>query len=115
MRKPYKIVIAVTAVCLSLPAFGVDLSPDERAELRSRADGLIAERQRNPDWDGGTTRLARTRGDVDLSRDRGEVKTPQRGEVRTKVKSAKKPRGEPLKKRLRRAVKEMPGALVRDR
>jgi hypothetical protein len=110
-----RVLFALTAACLSVPAFAVDLSSDERAELRSRADGLIAERQRNPDWDGGTTRLSRTRGDVDLSQDRGEVKTPQRGEVKTKVKGGKKPRGEPLKKKMRRAVKEMPGALVRGR
>lgn len=115
MTRLSPILLAFTAACLSVPAFAADLSPDERTELRSRAEGLIAQRERNPDWDGGTTRLSRTRGDVDLSRSRGEVKTPQRGDVKTKVKSSKKPRGEPLKKRLRRAVKEMPGALVRER
>jgi hypothetical protein len=43
------------------------------------------------------------------------VKTPQRGEVKTKVKGGKKAKREPMKKRMSRAVKDVPGALVRKR
>lgn len=98
-----------------MPALSRDLSPEEGAELRERANHLLAERQRNPAWDGGTTRLSQTRSDVPLDRDRGEVKMPRQGEVKPKVKGSKKPKREAIRKRMKRAVKEVPGAFVRRR
>lgn len=98
-----------------MPALSRDLGPEEGAELRERANHLLAERQRNPAWDGGTTRLSRTRSEVPLDRDRGEVKMPQRGEVKPKVKDSRKPKRETIGKRMKRAVKDVPGAFVRPR
>jgi hypothetical protein len=115
MMKSSIALIALAIACASLPAFAADLTPDEGSELRSRADGLIAERQRNPGWDGGTTRLSQSRGDVNLNQDRGDVKTPRQGDLKTKVKGGKRPKGESVKKKVRRAVDKMPGALLRDR
>ena len=112
MMNSLKVLITIAVACTSMTALAADLSPDETSELRARADGLLAERNRNPDWDGGTTRLNRTRSDVNLNQNQGEVKTPRRGEVKTKVKGNKVKR-EPLKKRMKRTVKDIPGALVR--
>ena len=110
--------IFFAAVCMAgavaaAPALSQELGADERTELRERADRLVAERQRNPAWDGGTTRLNRTSSDVKLDRDRGDVKMPQQGEVKPKVKGSKKPKREAFKKRMKRAVKDVPGAFVR--
>ena len=113
--KSLKVLVAFAVACASIPAFAADLSPDETSELRSRADGLLAERQRNPNWDGGTTRLNKARSDVPLNQNQGEVKTPRRGEVKTKVKGGQKVKREPLRKRMKRTAKEIPGALVRPR
>lgn len=96
-----------------VPAFSADLSGDERTELRQRAEALQAERQRNPGWDGGRTRLSQTRSDVPLDRNRGDVKMPQRGEVKAKPKSAKKAKREPMRNKAKRAAKQVPGAFVR--
>ena len=37
-----KMLIAAVLACAALPAFAIDLTPEEGTELRSRADGLIA-------------------------------------------------------------------------
>lgn len=101
------------ALAAPLPALSQELALEERSELRERADRLVAERQRNPAWDGGTTRLNRTSSDVKLDRDRGEVKMPQQGEVKPRVKGSKKPKRDAIGKRMKRAVKDVPGAFVR--
>jgi hypothetical protein len=113
--KSVKAAIAFAIALGPVPLLAADLTSEESSELRSRAAGLLAERERNPAWDGGTRRVSQSRGDVDLSQDRGEVKTPQQGELKTKVKGGKKPRGEPVRKKIRRAASEMPGALIRSR
>ena len=115
MMKSMKVLITFAVACASIPAFAADLTPEEGSDLRSRADGLVSERQRNPNWDGGTTRLNKARSDVPLNQNQGEVKTPRRGEVKAKVKSGKKVKREPLRKRAKRTVKEIPGALARPR
>ena len=114
MKRSFKAVLAFAVACAAIPAFAADLTGDERSELRERADRLNSERQRNPNWDGGTRRV-QTRGDVTLNQNQGEVKTPRRGEVKTKVKGGKKVKREPMKKRMKHAAKEVPGALVRKR
>ena len=114
MKRSFKAVVAFAVACVAVPAFAADLTTDERSELRERADRLTAERQRNPNWDGGTRRV-NTRSDVKLNQNQGDVKTPKRGDVKTKVKGAKKVKREPVKKRMSRAVKDVPGALVRKR
>ena len=123
MNRTFFAAACMASVVAAAPALSQELGADERTELRERADRLVAERQRNPAWDGGTTRLTQTRSDVRLDQDRGEVKTPkrgdvktpQRGEVDTKVKGGKKPRREAIKKRMKRAVEDVPGAFVRGR
>lgn len=111
MLKPSKALLVFAFA--SIPAFAADLTPDERGELRSRADGLLAERQRNPAWDGGTTRVNQSRGDVDLSRSRGDVKTPRQGDVKANVKGGKTPKSASGAKKVKRAAKRAPGALLR--
>ena len=114
MKTSFKAVLVFAVACAAIPALAADLNPDERSELRSRADGLIAKRQSNPDWDGGTTRMSQTRSDVQLDKNQGDVKMRPRGDVKAKVKGSKKPK-EGVGKRMKRAAKELPGALVRKR
>lgn len=112
MKKSLRTLVAVAVACVSIPVFAADLNPDERSELRSRADGLVAKRQSNPDWDGGTSRMGQARGDVRLNENQGDVKVRPRGDVKAKVKGSKKPK-EGVGKRMKRAAKSLPGALVR--
>ena len=114
MKRSFKAVLAFAVACAAIPAFAADLSSDERSELRSRADGLIQKRQSNPDWDGGSSRMSQTRSDVRLDQNQGDVKMRPRGDVKAKVKGTKKPK-EGVGKRMKRAVKQVPGALVRNR
>ena len=111
---PIRALCAATLVALACAsAQAVELNADERNELRERAQFLQSERQRNPDWDGG---VRRTAGDVDLNKGRGEVKLNQnRGEVKPKSASESKRKREPTKSRAKRSLKNIPGALVRDR
>jgi hypothetical protein len=81
-----------------------ELTADEGMELRERADALRAERERNPSWDGGTRRLNEPQGDVRLDRPRGDVKM--------KSTDGKRKR-EPVARKVKRAAKNLPGALVR--
>ena len=98
--------VAAILVLGSGAALAVDMTPEQRGELRERADALQAERQRNPSWDGGTRRLNEPRGDVRLDQNRGEVNTRTTSKV-------PKSRGEGVKKKVKRTVKDLPGALVR--
>ena len=104
----------VALACAS--AHAVELNVDERSELRERAEYLQSERQRNPGWDGGVRRTADARGDVDLNQNRGDVKLNQnRGEVKPKARSESTRKREPAKSRTKRSLKNIPGALVRER
>lgn len=89
------------------PAPSQDLSPEQGAELRSRADGLVAQRQKDPGWDGGTRRITESRGDVKLDQNRGEVKT------RTTDRGQRKK--DPVGRKMKRAASTLAGALVRKR
>lgn len=115
MKKFYVTCIASVLALGTLSAVAADLTSDERSELRQRVDGLKAQRQREPGWDGGQrrvneSRMSESRGDVRLNQNRGEVK------AKTKVRGAKKvtkTKRERAKNRVKRTAKEMPGALVR--
>ena len=87
-------------------ALGVETTSEERTALKKRADALQPERQRNASADGGERRLNEPPRDVRLNQNRGEVNT--------KAKSAvPKPRGEGVNNKVKRTVKDLPGALVR--
>jgi len=110
MRKSYGTCIAMVFALGSACASAADLSPDQQAELRERASALNAERQRNPDWDGGQRRVS----DVKLNQNQGEVKNKNRAEVKPKAHPGKpKTKTQRAKDRVKRTAKEMPGALVR--
>jgi hypothetical protein len=83
------------------------MTDEQRAELRERAAGLQTERQRNPGWDGGTTRLNDSRREVQPER--------ASSEVNTRTAKEKRSRREPAEDRMTRKVKELPGSLVRRR
>jgi hypothetical protein len=77
--------VAATLVLLPIGAFAAEMTGQERAELRERVRSLQVQRAQNPTWDGGTTRLNDSRGEVKLDRPRGEVKLDRpRGDVKTK-------------------------------
>ena len=100
-------IVASTFGLAALPAVSADLTNDERSELRARAERLQAERAQRP--------VAAS--EVDLNRNRGEVKLNQRGEVKQKVtKTKKKAKRHGVKKtNFKEGVKKIPGALVRER
>jgi hypothetical protein len=106
MMRLYTTCIASVIALASAGVGAVELNADERQELRERAEGLHAERERNPSWDGGTRRLNEPQGDVRLDR--------QRGEVKMKSTDGKR-KGEPATNKVKRAAKNLPGALVRKR
>ena len=101
-------VVASTFGLNALSAVAADMTPDERAELRTRADQLKAERVSAPQT-----------GDLKLDQDRGEVKLNPRGDnIKAKPAKMKKPkqktkRAGSRKAKLKAAVKKIPGALVR--
>ena len=83
--------IAAVVTLLPIVAFAVDVSDPQRAELRERAAGLQAQRAQNPRWDGGTTRLNDSRGDVKLDRPQGEVNMKSASERKAKRAGSHKP------------------------
>jgi hypothetical protein len=123
MKNIYVACIASMLALGSVSALAADLTPDERSELRQRADGLRAQQQREPAWDGGQRRVSDTRmndsrGDVRLDQNRGEAKTNAHGGKpgkahAGKAKSATKSKTKRVKERVKRTAKDMPGALVR--
>jgi hypothetical protein len=116
MRKIPAICFASLLGLGSFSAQALDLNNDERSELRERAQHLQSERERNPGWDGGVRRVNESRGDVNLNRNRGDVKLNQnRGEVKPKSANGTKRKREPAKDKVKRGLKSVPGALVRNR
>lgn len=87
-------------------AFAVEMTDDERAYLRERAQALQAERERKPDWDGGTRRVDEAPPAA------GKAAAPRAQKRSAQKRSAQK---KPVKTRIKRAVKDLPGALVRNR
>jgi hypothetical protein len=85
-----------------LAALAADMTTDERAELRQRAEEHVRVRERNP---------AIAQDGMKLDRPQGDVKVPKpRGDVKAKPKSKQ----EGVKSRMKRNAKKVPGALVRD-
>ena len=95
--------IAAPLALASAGAGAVDLSEEEGALLRERAAVLNAQRERNPAWDGGTR----------YSNDTQTEARPQR--ARTRKTSDVKRKPEPVKSKVGRAARSLPGALVRGR
>ena len=91
-------------------AFPVDLTPDERAELRTRADQWQIDRPHGVFRSADTVPLDRAQGDVRLDRDRGDVKPGKRS---AEVKTHKNRSGKTAKKSKKRSITDLPGALVR--
>ena len=108
MKKLYMACFATLLAAASVPGIAADLTPDEGAELRARAEGLQSQRQRDPSWDGGTRRVNEvpkpSGGDVKLNQNRGEVKAKP-------AKTRKK--GESVTQKAKRSARKLPGALVR--
>jgi hypothetical protein len=106
--------IAAALVLLPMTSFAAD-TDQERAELRERAASLQAQRVQNPAWDGGTTRLNDSRGEVQLDRPRGDVKMKSASEAKAKGPKGQKVPREPATKKKKRSIADVPGALVRPR
>ena len=106
MNKVYSTSLAAIFALGCAGASAAELTADEGRELRERAEALKAERERNPSWDGGTRRLNEPQGDVKLDRPRGDVKMRSTDGKRKR---------EPVKSKVKRAAKNLPGALVRKR
>ena len=108
MKKLYVTCFAILLAAAPVCASAADLSPDEGSELRARAEGLQAQRSRDPSWDGGTRRVNEvpkpSGGDVKLNQNRGEVKAkPAKGRKKS----------ESVTQKAKRSAKNLPGALVR--
>ena len=83
--------VAAALALLPIAAFAVEMTDQERGELRERATGLQGQRAQNPAWDGGTSRLNDSRGEVKLDRPRGDVKVDRpRSDVKMKSASEAK-------------------------
>ena len=95
--------IAAPLALASAGAGAIDLSEEEGALLRERAAVLNAQRERNPAWDGGTR----------YSNDTQVKARPQRARARS-TPGVKRNR-EPVKSKIGRAARSLPGALVRGR
>jgi len=106
MNKLWIACVVSTIALASTSAFAADLTPDERAALRQRADELVRVREQNPATAQDGMKLDRPQGDVKIPKPRGEVKAKP-------AKTKKSKRG--AKTRLKRTAKELPGALVRKR
>lgn len=103
--KLYTLCMASLFVLVSAGTGAADLSDDEGAALRERAQVLQAKRERDPSWDGGTRYSNDPQPEARSARERDDAK---------KTASAKRKR-EPIRAKVKRAVKKLPGALVRGR
>ena len=114
--KPYFPILLASLLALGAsPLIAADLTPEESSELRARAERLQAERAQNVTRVSDTVPIDRSRGDVRLDRDRGDIKADrQTSDVKPqKNRSIKAKPKERKKKRARRSLKDLPGALVR--
>ena len=99
--------VASTIALGSMSAFAADLTPDEGAELRQRADELKRVRDQNPVSAQDGMKLDRPQGDVKVPKPRGEVKAKPKSKPKSKSKN------ESVTKKMKRSAETMPGALVR--
>jgi hypothetical protein len=90
-------------------AFPVDLTTDDRTELRGRAERLQTDRAQGMVRAADTVPLDRPQGDVHLDRDRGEVKAGKRS---AEVKPHQNRGTKTAKKSKKRSITDLPGALV---
>src|SRR5688500_11315219 len=90
-------------------AFPVDLTPDERTELRTRADGLHTNRAQDILRAADAVPIDRPQGDVRLDRDRGDVKPGKRS---AEVKPHQNRGTKTAKKSKKRSITDLPGAFV---
>ena len=95
--------MASLLVLATAGAAAVDLSEEEGALLRERAEALKAQRERDPAWDGGTRYSNAPQPEA----------RPQRARARPTTDA--KRRREPVKSKIPRAARSLPGALVRGR
>jgi hypothetical protein len=103
--KLYTVCIASLLALGSASAGAVDLSEEQGALLRERAQVLKAQRERDPSWDGGTRYSNAPQPEQQAARDRQATQ-----------KTAKTQRKRvPIRTKVKRAVKKLPGALVRGR
>lgn len=111
--------IVVAAIALGPLCVAADLTEQERAELRQRAQEYQTERGRNPNFEPGEARLNREPGElrapVRAHRSKASKTTKaQRGE--RKVHAADKAHAKRDKPRIRdrmKQIRKLPGALVR--
>ena len=108
MRFLHLMCVATALGVASAASRAADMTPEERSEVRERAERLQSERQRDPSWDGGTRRVNEPRADVRRDRNRGEASSKTNS-------TTPKSKGERVKRKVKRTVKELPGALVRRR
>lgn len=104
----------------SIAASAAELTPDERSELRQRADEWQRMRAQNPRAGQEGMQLDRPQGDVKMGKPRGEVKATPKGTKKSKVKKKLKSAGAKAKSKtastkakVTRTAKDMPGAMVR--
>ena len=88
MNKLYASCIAVVLAAATFSVSAADMSSQEQSELRTRAERLQAEKQRNPSWDGG--RMSGDSRDMRSSRTRDDVKAPAAKKTKAKKTTAKK-------------------------
>jgi hypothetical protein len=71
MNKFYASCIAIVLAAATFSVSAADMTSQEQSELRTRAERLQSERQRNPSWDGG--RMTDSR-DMRAGRHRDDMK-----------------------------------------
>ena len=105
MNKVWIACVVSTILLGSTSGFAAEnMTPEDGAALRQRADELKRVREQNPTAQDG----------MKLDRPQGDVKIPKpRGEVKAKPAKTKKSKSERAKARLKRTANELPGALVR--
>ena len=109
------VLLAAGFAAVTHSAFGVDLTAEDRTELRARAERLQTERVQSPlRAAADTVPLDRPQGDVRF-RDSGDVKPGKRSaEVKPhQNRIVKKATDRKKSKRAKRSLRDLPGAFVR--
>lgn len=101
--RAFATVLAWALAVAASSASAAELTPDERSELRERAQALQRQREQNPSWDGGTRRINEPQSTPPHSNKESRAR---------KHKTATQRTGELVRKKVKRAVKNLPGALV---
>ena len=115
MKAIVPVLLAAGFAAVTSSAFGVELTADERTELRARAERLQTERAQSPLRAADTVPLDRPQGDMRF-RDSGDVKPGKRSaEVKPHKSRGLKAKTTDRKKskRAKRSLRDIPGAFVR--